>query len=127
MGRYLNSKIRQGLRQVERRRVELPTSALRTSEHPDASEGNKELASTPPAACTAACTSEGKNVNADAPQGGSPAALPQAAEPLNAKPGSEGEGTASEAPDPLAALAAAIANLSAADRERLVAMLGGQQ
>ena len=50
---------------VERRRVELPTSALRTCGHPVASEASKQLTSTPPAACTAACTGKAETVHGD--------------------------------------------------------------
>ena len=57
------------------------------------------LTPTPSAACTSACTSEAKNANADATDQG----------------------------DPLAKLAATLAGLSQAERERLAAMLTGQQ
>jgi hypothetical protein len=66
----------------------------------------QRLASTPAAACTAACTSKGQNANAGA---------------LDADQGGQSEGT--DPADPLAALASAIANLSPADRARLVGML----
>jgi hypothetical protein len=82
-------------RKVERKRVELSTSALRTCEHSDASDSSKALTSTPSDACTCACTSEGENDNAGTPDQG----------------------------DLLAKLAAVIANLSLADRERLATMI----
>jgi len=94
---------------VERRRVELPTSALRTHEHPDASVDSKALTSTPSDACTNACTSKPENVHDDAPDAG------------------QDKGAGNDAADPLAKLlAAALAGLSQADRERLAAMLTGQ-
>jgi hypothetical protein len=67
---------------------------------------------TPPAACTSACTSEAENANAGNAE-------------TDADQGSVSEGTAGKPADPLAALAAAIANLTPADRARLVAMLAG--
>jgi len=70
--------------------------------------GKPTIKATPPAACTAACTSEARNANAGA---------------LDTAQGCKGEGT--DQADPLAALAAAIAALSPAERERLAAMLAG--
>jgi hypothetical protein len=81
--------------------------------HPDASSETKGLAPTPPAACTAACTSERQIENAGALDAASLGTPTQAA------------GTAHA--DPLTALAGAIANLSPADRARLAAMLGGSR
>ena len=76
----------------------------------NASDSSKGLTPTPSAACTAACTSEPENANADAP---------------DAHQGDEGEGT--DQGDRLDKLAAALLTLSPADRERLAAMLTGHQ
>jgi len=83
-----------------------------------ASENCKGLTPTLPAACTSACTSGGENANAGT---------------LDAGHQGEGEGpdqggtargsSAADQGDPLAVLAAAVANLSPADRARLAAML----
>ncbi len=81
--------------------IEPATYWLQTQGHRDVSEASKALTSTPPAACTSACTSEPENDNAgtlDADQG-----------------------------DPLVKLAATLLTLSPADRERLAAMLAGHQ
>jgi len=133
---------------VERRRVELPTSALRTCGHPDATEDTKELASTPPPVCTRVCTSEGENLNARASDAASLATSPEAGDTPGdhlAKSGKEarteqgigapeshGEpqvgSRINPAPgDALAAIAAAVAGLSPADRARLVGMLAADQ
>ena len=76
----------------------------------DVSEDTQALTPTLPAACTAACTSEPENANAGT---------------LDADQGSKSEGTDQDQGDPLAAIAAALVNLSPADRARLAAMLGG--
>ena len=68
------------------------------------------LTSAPSAACTSACTSEGENAHADAIEAASPV-LPLVAD--------------ADQGDPLAKLAAELAKLSLADRERLAAMLMG--
>jgi hypothetical protein len=81
--------------------------------------------STPPAACTSACTSEGEIENAGALDAASMGTPPQPAGPLGTDQGNEGEGAADKPADPLAGLAAAIANLTSADRARLAAMLVG--
>ena len=94
--------------------------------HPDASGEDKRLTATLSAACTAACTSEGENANAGTPEAASLDSPPQAADTLEIDQGSEGEGAADKPADPLAGLAAAIAGLTPADRERLAAMLGGK-
>ncbi len=81
--------------------IEPATYWLQTQGHRDVSEDSKQLTSTPPAACTSACTSIAENANADkhdADQG-----------------------------DPLAKLAAALLTLSPADRARLAAMLTGDR
>jgi hypothetical protein len=95
------------------------------------------LTSTPSAACTAACTSEGENADAGALEAASLGTSPQAADGPDAHQGDEGKGIdqgraarGSSAADqnqgdPLAVLAAAVAKLSPADRERLAAMLTG--
>ena len=79
---------------VEPTGIEPATYWLQTQGHPDASEDSKGLTSTPPAACTSACTSEAETDNAGN---------------LDA--------------DPLTKLAAALLTLSPADRARLAAML----
>jgi hypothetical protein len=126
------SKILQDLRQVERRRVELPTSALRMCEHPIASDSSKALTPTPPAACTSACTSAGKNTNADGPNHIPLDTSPQAADaPDTGHQGQckgidQGRGSSTaDQTDPLAKLADALLTLSPADRELLAAMLKG--
>jgi hypothetical protein len=69
------------------------------------------------AACTAACTSEPENANAGRVPSG-----------CDADQGNEGEGAAGKpAADPLAKLAAALLDLTPADRARLAAMLTGHQ
>jgi hypothetical protein len=73
---------------------------------------NKALTSTPSAACTCACTSEGKNAN-DGPQDTAQREV--------------GEDPGQAQPDPLTTLAAALLTLSPADRARLAAMLTGHQ
>ena len=92
---------------------------------------------TPSAACTAACTSEAENANADtldadhcsiaeridADQGDKGEGIDQGA----AARGSSTAGAPSGSADPLAKLAAALLTLSPADRERLAAMLTGGQ
>jgi hypothetical protein len=97
--------------EVERRKVELPTSALRTCECPDATDDIKGLATTPPPVCTRVCTSEDENVNGSPPQADQGEATDHASLPE---------------PDPLALIAVAIAALSPADRARLAKMLIGQ-
>ena len=74
---------------VERRRVELLTSALRMCEHRDASNAGKALTPTPSDACTSACTSHAENANAG-----------------DSSPDQRNAGEESDA-DPLARLAAA--------------------
>jgi len=86
---------------VEPTGIEPATYWLQTQGHPDASEDSKELTSTPPAACTSACTSDAETDNAD--------------------------NLAADQGDPLTKLAAALLTLSPADRERLAAMLTRQQ
>ena len=108
------------------------TFGLGMSKHPVASDGIKGLAPTPSAACTSACTSEAENVNAEALDTASPVPLQ-----VPADQGNEGEGidhggagrgsSTADQGDPLAVLAAAVANLSPADRERLAVMLTGNQ
>ena len=83
---------------VERRRVELPTSALRTCESPVVTDSSKALTPTLFPVCTKVCTSEPESDNAGTPDA-----------------------------DPLAKLAVALLTLSPADRERLAALLTGHQ
>jgi hypothetical protein len=68
------------------------------------------------------CTSEPENANADALEAASLGTPSQAADAHHQ--GNESEGI--NQGDPLAVLAAAVTNLSPADRERLVAMLTGR-
>jgi hypothetical protein len=95
--------------------------------------------STPSAACTAACTSEAENANAGPLEAASLGTSPHAADGADAHQGDEGEeigqggaarglSAVDQSPaDPLAVLAAAVAKLSPADRERLAALLTGRQ
>ena len=113
-----------GLQKERETGLEPATSSLGSYNVPDASLDNKALTSTPSAACTSACTSEGENANADALDAASLGTPPQAADAHQDK----GEGTAAiDHADPLAMLAAAVANLSPANRERLAAMLAGHK
>jgi hypothetical protein len=113
---------------VERQKgFEPSTFGLGSGTHPVASEGSKALTPTPFSVCTRVCTSEAENANADALEAAS-FDTPQAADVLGTGHPDEGEGTATiDQGDTLAKLAAAVANLSPADRERLAAMLAGQQ
>jgi hypothetical protein len=79
-------------------------------EHADASDSSKALTPTPSAACTNACTSEMERANADALD------VPEQKK-------STGAETPTAPADRLALLAAELAKLSPADRERLAAML----
>jgi hypothetical protein len=114
-----------GLHQERETGLEPATSSLGSYNAPVASDSNKGLTATPSDACTTACTSEGENANADALEASSPATLPQAANALDADQGKEGKGI--DQGDPLANLAALIASLSPADRQRLTTMLTGHQ
>ena len=69
-----------------------------------------EVTATPPDACTAACTSKAENANADT---------------LTA--GQQPEGNGTDQGDPLATIAATIADLSPADQAKLAAMLVATQ
>jgi hypothetical protein len=87
----------------------------------DASENRQAHTPTPSAACTAACTSKAENANAgptNADQGDG--------EGIDQSGADRGSSTADQG-NPLAVLAAAVANLSPADRDRLAAMLTGHQ
>ena len=92
--------------------LEPTTPSLQSNSISAISLTNKELTSTPLPVCTRVCTSEGENANADA---------------LYADQGNKGEGIgeSSGSGDPLAAIAAAIAALSPADRQRLSSILIG--
>ena len=79
------------------------------------------LTPTPSPVCTRVCTNTPENANADALEAASLGTPPQAADAPNADQGNEGEGIDQGAP--LAAIAAAIANLSPADRARLAVLL----
>ena len=101
----------------------------------------QDLTSTPSAACTAACTSKPENANAGTPeaghqdQGEGTAAATLDADPQGRPTEDQGqsEGTdqggtarrssAADQGDPLAKLAAALLDLTPADRARLAAML----
>ena len=76
---------------------------------------SQDLTEAPSAACTAACTSEAQNANADPNQKHHDEEGKAASEPV-AESGAP-------AAEPLALLAKAIAKLSAEDRARLIAML----
>lgn len=98
------------------RRVRLPTdAALRTRTSCDASGNPQELAASDSAACTAACTSEAENDNATA-ETGAGERNQQPGEPVATQTGDQASAS-------LATLAAALVNLSAADRAKLAAML----
>jgi hypothetical protein len=102
-----------GLLKVETSGIEPPTPSLQSDRNLVVSDSDKALTSTPSAACTAACTSEAANANAGT---------------LDTADQGAGEGTAAiDQGDPLAVLAAELAKLSPADRERLAAMLTGHQ
>ena len=115
------------------------TPTLSSSGTGNASDSSKEVMSTPSAACTAACTSEAENANAGPLEAASLGTSPHAADGADAHQGDEGEeseqGGADRGSsaadqnqgDPLAVLAAAVAKLSPADRERLAALLTGPQ
>ena len=118
-GRYLNSKIRQNLHPVGDRGLEPPTPSLSSNRNHDASDSSKALALTPSAACTSACTSEGENANADAPE----VDQGNANEEIDQGRGS----STTDQTAPLAKLAAALLTLSPADRERLASMLNGNR
>ncbi len=90
-----------GLRQERETGFEPATSSLGSCAGVVLSENPQALTATPPAACTSACTSKAENANALRPE--------------------------TDQDEALAALAAAIAGLSPADRERLGALLAGQQ
>ncbi|MGA2617834.1 MAG: hypothetical protein ABSF26_09500 [Thermoguttaceae bacterium] len=103
---------------------------------PNASDSPQGLTPTPSPVCTRVCTSEPENDNAGTLNATSPASPPQAPAP-DADQGDEGEGidqggaargsSTADQGDPLVKLAAALANLSPADRARLAAMLTGHQ
>ena len=113
------------------RGLEPPTPSLSSKGTCNPTGETKALAPTPSAACIAACTSEAENANGDAPKAASLDSSPEAADRLDTGPdtqaaavadqGDEGERT--DQGDPLAVLAAELAKLSPADRERLAAML----
>ncbi len=104
------------------------------------------VTSTPPAACTAACTSEGEIANACAPDADQVerdgVLAGDRAEPAEATAADQGDrdqgltddrsdrgdqnpGAAGGQADPLVVLAAAIAGLSPGDRARLAGLLAG--
>jgi len=82
----------------------------------------QEVAATPPAACTAACTRIPEEGN-----GGALEADPADVGRGPSAAGAPAAGAPTDQGDPVAKLAAAMLNLSPADRERLAAMLAGQQ
>ncbi len=107
-----------------------------SSNTPVISRDSKALTSTPSDACTAACTSEPKNANADALNTTSSGTPPQAPAALDTDHGSQaaaahqrqGEGTAAtDQGDLLAKLAAALVSLSPADRAELSKLLTEHQ
>ena len=98
-----------GLRRERETGFEPATSSLGSNNTTDVTYTDKGLTSTPSPACTAACTSEAENVNADAP---------------NASQGNAGEGIVPTGL--LSDLAAIAAKLSPADRARLTQLLQGE-
>jgi len=90
-----------------------------------ASDNSKALTPTPSPVCTRVCTSEPENDNAGTLEAASLATSPQADGNRNADQSNESEGT--DQGDPLARLAAELGKLSPEDRQRLAAMLAGQQ
>ena len=101
---------------METNGFELSTPGLQSGSPTVVSVDTKALTPTPSAACTAACTSEAENANADdADQGDEGEGIDQGGT-------ARGSSTADQA-DPLAKLAAALLTLSPADRERLAILL----
>jgi hypothetical protein len=90
--------------------LEPVTSSLSSNELPSAGETGNGFTATPSPVCTRVCTREAENANAGS---------------HGTDQGSVGEGT--DQRDPLAKLAAAIAGLSASERERLAGMLAGHR
>ena len=89
---------------MDRRRVELPTSALRMCDDVVLSDADKELTATDMSVCTSVCTNDAQNEKAgisDADQRQKPEAIT----------------------DPIATLATALLALSSVDRARLAVML----
>ena len=82
---------------MERKRLELSTSALRTQESTNVSVADKGLVATPAGVCTRVCTGEAKNAHADL--------------------------VAEDLDDRLEGIAAELRKLSPAERAKLVAML----
>ncbi len=115
------------LLRVETSGLEPPTPSLQSNRNLVVGNSSKALTSTPSAACTCACTSEAQNANTFRPQARvAESSLPaanqsdQAAASVNQV---EYEGV--NQGDLLASLAAVIAQLSSADRQRIAAMLMG--
>ena len=100
--------------------LEPVTSSLSSGGHHVVTDDSKGLASTTSAACTSACTSISQNANAGNPEAASLGTAPHAADPDQAD---RSEELAEAQADPLAALAAALATLTPADRARLLAMV----
>ena len=100
---------------MERKGVEPSTFALRTRTPTDTTGNPQELTATPSPACTAACTSEAENEHETTGE----VDVDQAVNDT----GPGGRPTTGEGADTLAVLAAALVNLSAADRAKLAAML----
>jgi hypothetical protein len=105
-----------GVLEVERKGVEPSTFALRTRRPTVASDGRQGVTSATSPACTAACTSGGENEHGTSEKG--------AGESTDQKVLDDGAGDHRAASDnTLATLAAALVNLSTADRAKLAAML----
>jgi hypothetical protein len=96
---------------VERKGVEPSTFALRTRPPTDTSEADKALTATASAACTAACTRKRETDNGTTENG------------AGDQSENDAEPAADQGGDSLAMLAAALVNLSTADRAKLAAML----
>jgi hypothetical protein len=111
------------------RGLEPPTPSLSSYGTHNASETGKGLTPTPSAACTAACTSEPENANAgtlDADQHDQPTGDQDQGEGTDQGGTARGSSAADQG-DALTKLAAALLDLTPADRERLAAMLAGHQ
>jgi hypothetical protein len=93
----------------------------------------QDLTATPSPVCTRVCTSEPENANAGTPeaghqdQGEGVAVGTLDADQESRPAGDQGQGEGTDQGDPLAKLAAALLDLSPADRARLAAMLTTHQ
>ncbi|MGO8747694.1 MAG: hypothetical protein ACLQNE_17115 [Thermoguttaceae bacterium] len=108
-----------------------PSGQINSLAHPPQWTGWTKVY-TPSAACTAACTSKAENANAGTleaghrDQGEGTAAGTLDVDRQDRPAGDQGGGEGADQGDPLAKLAAALADLTPADRARLAAMLAGK-